>query len=665
MSQVEGSASTEDIDKGSTACSAGESESDNNYLKLRRLLLGEDYSSALKRYISKEEEVERVSEVLPQAVKLSSQAELGSALSPVVDKAIEKSIEQNPTRITHILFPIMGPAIRKAVASALAEMVQSLNTLLEQSLTLGSLNWRIRAWRAGMPYAQFVLLQTIQYRVEQVLLVHRETGLLLNSVTAPEVHTQDPELVSSMLTAIGDFVSDSFSAGDETLERVRLGDLEIHLNVGPHAILAIAVRGSASDELALKAKTTIEMIHARFDHQLNHFEGDREPFEETTPTLNECLLSQKIASDEKRKPWMAIVLLLCGGTYGVISSIEHGQVEQQYVALENIISDEPGYLVISSEAEEGVLYLKVLRSPESRSTDLVSAELHNHSVKLGHEGWLTKNEIVTVIDDTVVHMGAMPKIAEPVVEIPSKPIVDLEAVTKALLIEGEEVTIIAQGDHLSVKGQVSEATRQRLLEDQTLKQTYDDIDLSGLVVNDSVSDLEQLKVLVDRIHNTVFYFEPNESRLSGDELLKIPLIVQTIEKLENKATEMGIRNLQIIVLGFADSSGSSFGNTTVSQQRADGIRSILTENAVSANIIVAWGAGNVDLDSISSEAQRRVTLQVLYSDQKEGSAKTQNTEQTLTFEQAPSSEQIPNVEQTLNSESLVEKVSDMDINPGD
>lgn len=660
MSQVEGNVSIEDIDKDNAERSVEDTEPDNNYLKLRRLVLGEDYSSALKRYISKEEEVERVADVLPQAVKLSTQTELGNALAPVVDKAIERSIEQNPTRITHILFPIMGPAIRKAVASALAEMVQSLNILLEKSLTLGSLNWRIRAWRAGMPYAQYVLLQTIQYRVEQVLLVHRETGLLLNSVTAPEVHSQDPELVSSMLTAIGDFVSDSFSSGDETLEKIRFGDLEIHLNVGPHAILAIAVRGSASDELALKAKTTIEAVHAHFGHQLNHFGGDREPFDASTPILSECLLTQKHEIDEKRKPWMAIALLICGGVYGVFSGIKSVQLEQQYIALEKRISDEPDYTVISAESKGETLYIKALRSPESRSTELVSDELLTYSESLGRDGWLPSGGIVTVIDDTVVHMGEMPSVVvQPVEETPKKPDVDIEKVTKALLVDGEQVTIIAQGANLSVKGEVSEATRQRLMENETLKQTYDDIDLSGLVVNDRASELDQFKALVDRIHNTVFYFEPNESRLSGDELLKVPHVVKTIAMIERQASVIGVSDLQLLVMGFADSSGSSFANTTVSQQRADVIRSILTKNAVSADIVVAWGAGNIDLDNISEKAQRRVTLQLLYS------RDASNPERLPSFEQVPKTELMPDSDPVPHSEPLVEEVNDMDVNPGD
>ncbi|WP_250655075.1 OmpA family protein [Alkalimarinus coralli] len=615
MSESQGKTSIGEIDKGYAESSEEETEPDNNYLKLRRLLLGEEYSSALNRYITKEEDAERVSEVLPKAVRLSTQTDLGEALSPVVDKAIEQSIEQNPTRITNILFPIIGPAIRKAVASALAEMVQSLNTLLEQSLTLGSLNWRVRAWRAGMPYAQYVLLQTVEYRVEQVLLVHRETGLLLNSVTASEVETQDPELVSSMLTAISDFVSDSFSAGKETLERIRFGDLELHLLVGPHAVLAVAVRGSASDELALKANTTIETVHAQFDHQLVHFEGDRAEFDETTPILSECLLTQKVEQKEKKKPWLALILLLCVAAYLVANSIESWRIQSRYQKAEELISREPGYTVLSSKRENDQLYVKALRSPESRPASTLRDNLLKGEGEGEGEGVGEGKGVAVLIDATVVHMGPLPKPEVKQVEkVSEKPVIDVEAMTNSLLAEGEEVSIIAQGESLSIKGDVSEATRQRLMNSEVLNSYYEEADFSGLTVLETETELEKFKQLVEKVQSTVFYFEPNESRLSEDEVLKVPGVVAAINEMETIAAAERIRDLQIIVMGFADRSGSSFGNNTVSQQRADSIRTILTDNAVSSDIIVAWGVGNIDLDVVSDQAQRRVTLQVLYSD---------------------------------------------------
>lgn len=516
LEESEGSASDPSSDNSAV---------DNDYLKLRRLLLGEDYSEAINRFITREANVERVVDALPEALKKSSQHDLGEALAPVLDKAMEKSIEQNPSRITNILFPIMGPAIRKAVSSSLAEMVQTLNTLLEQSLSFSSIKWRILAWRAGMPYAQYALLQTIQYRVEQVLLVHKDTGLLLNSVTAPEVEAQDPELVSSMLTAISDFVSDSFSAGSETLERVRFGDLELMLYVGPQAVLAIAVRGSASDEVFTKAHTIIEEIHLNFAKALNHFEGDREAFEATDPILAECLLSQKVEQKPKGKPWMAVVLILGVLSYLSYQSFNVWQLNQQFKQLETAVNNQTGYVVISTKRGDKQLYVKALRSPESQTVEDLERAL------------LKESTLGLTIDANVVHFGPLPK---PVIK---------------------EKT----------KGEVSQE-------------------------------------IINKIQNTAFYFEPGEINLSETELLKIPSLIDNIVELESLVSE---GDLQIILMGFADGSGSSSINNQVSKKRADEIKSILIANQVNSDVIVTWGVGHLDRQNMAENIQRRVSLQVV------------------------------------------------------
>ena len=87
-------------------------------------------------------------------------------------------------------------------------------------------------------------------RVEQVLLIHRPTGLKLEHCFAPTVAYQDPEMVSGMLTAIQDFVRDSFSAPPgETLDSLRVGDLEVWVEQGPHATIAAVIRGHAPASL--------------------------------------------------------------------------------------------------------------------------------------------------------------------------------------------------------------------------------------------------------------------------------------------------------------------------------------------------------------------------------------------------------------------------------
>ena len=75
---------------------------DNEYLKLRKLLLGPDYEKAIHDYISREDDLERVSEVLPEAIKFCTKdkSTLGRTLAPVLNKAIYESITSNPTQIT-------------------------------------------------------------------------------------------------------------------------------------------------------------------------------------------------------------------------------------------------------------------------------------------------------------------------------------------------------------------------------------------------------------------------------------------------------------------------------------------------------------------------------------------------------------------------------------
>ena len=94
----------------------------------------------------------------------------------------------------------------------------ALNQAFKHSLSWRGLKWRLEAYRSGSTFAEVVLKHTVVFRVEHLFLIHRKTGLLLEHVAASEAETQDPHMVSGMLTAIQDFVRDSFrenTSGDE------------------------------------------------------------------------------------------------------------------------------------------------------------------------------------------------------------------------------------------------------------------------------------------------------------------------------------------------------------------------------------------------------------------------------------------------------------------
>ena len=253
-----------------------------------------------------------VAAVLPQALQLRAlDAELARALAPPVEDAITASIHRNPKPLADALFPVMGPAIRKAVAASLVGMVESFNRTLEHSLSWRSLTWRVEAVRTGRSFGEVVLLHTLLFRVEQVFLIDRTTGLLLQHVQAGVAGVQDADMVSGMLTAIRDFVGDSFTVADKSsLDAFQVGDLTVWIEQGPRAIIAAVIRGTPPQALRAALQEALETIHLQLADALAAFQGDASPFEAARPELDACLRAEYRRDDKPRRLVPALVTAL-------------------------------------------------------------------------------------------------------------------------------------------------------------------------------------------------------------------------------------------------------------------------------------------------------------------------------------------------------------------
>ena len=125
--------------------------------ELRALIIGPE-RERLREVEEKLEDpwlhADEVSRVLPEAVtrRSAQDGELGKALGPLLGEAIKTSVRRNPQPLVDAIFPIIGPAIRRAMASAFSELVQSINATMEHSFTPRGLRWRIEAWRTGRTF---------------------------------------------------------------------------------------------------------------------------------------------------------------------------------------------------------------------------------------------------------------------------------------------------------------------------------------------------------------------------------------------------------------------------------------------------------------------------------------------------------------------------------
>ncbi len=244
---------------------------------------------------------EEISEVLPTAFEQRSKKDnkLTEATLPIVEENIRQSVIRDPKVLAEALFPVIGPAIRKAISEALSSMVQNLNQTLEHSISPKSIKWRMEAYRTGKSFGEVVMLKTLRYRVEQVFLIHKETGLLLQHVAANPNDTEDADMVSAMLTAIEDFVQDSFKASEgATLNSLKIKELSVWIENSPDAVIAGVIRGNPPLTLKETFLEAIEEIQYMHEIDLDDFDGDAEVFVKSRPILEDCLRFQTSEKEE-------------------------------------------------------------------------------------------------------------------------------------------------------------------------------------------------------------------------------------------------------------------------------------------------------------------------------------------------------------------------------
>jgi OOP family OmpA-OmpF porin len=558
--------------------------------ELRSLLLGPaetQIAEIHERLTDPKRQLEEVSRILPAAVSVRTRQddELTKALAPTVTSAIEASVRRNPQPLIDAIFPVIGPAIRRAIAVALSGMTQSLNQSLAYSFSAQGLKWRFEAWRTGKSFAEVVLLHTLLYRVEQVFLIHKETGLLLQHVVAGNAATQDADMVSGMLTAIQDFAHDSFNTpeGDE-LETMQVGELTVWIEQGPLAILAGVIRGTAPQELRPVFQATLEKIHLQFHDALTDFKGDAATFDAARPLLEDCLETQydteKQAGTPKRIPLpviavasLLVLALLLWGFFAVRNA-------RRWDAYVERLKSEPGVVVTDVGNRDGKYYVEGLRDPLARDPATLLPEAGVDPAK--------------VISRWQPFQAMSPEF--------------VLARARKLLLPPATVNLKVDNGVLEAEGF---ATLEWINETRRAVRFIPGL---GQLKEDKLLDL-------DRIVNPRLLFELDRTELVPGQEEKFRQLVADIERLQTMAQAMG-KNVRLEITGHADGSGTPDRNRALSQGRAETIANELNARLPSKTNLTIIGVGSQEklqdeLTEADRAANRSVTFKIILTDAKE------------------------------------------------
>jgi outer membrane protein OmpA-like peptidoglycan-associated protein len=271
--------------------------------QLRNLLVGpelEQFAQMEARVSDPARRTVDIAQVLPEAIRGAKARALREALEPVFEKAFSSSVRKNPRELADAIYPIIGPAIRTSIAAAIRDFAEALNQIVEKSASLRSVKWRVESIISGKPFTEILLARSLLYSVEQVFLIHRKSGLLLQHVAAKDSVLKDADMISGMLTAIQDFLSDSFTQGGQDLETVDTGRFKLWLTYSPKILLVAAVSGTAPAELRQVFRRALDQIDESLQSEIAGFkQDDVSVFEPARPVLEACLLGQ--SAPERRK----------------------------------------------------------------------------------------------------------------------------------------------------------------------------------------------------------------------------------------------------------------------------------------------------------------------------------------------------------------------------
>ncbi len=221
------------------------------------------------------------------AIKIrNSQNEMAEVLGPVMGPAIKYQIQNAKEDMVDALYPVIGSTIRKSVAEAMKELVRALNQRIDDALSKNRFLRRFQSTVSGVSETDLLLKQSLPFQIHQLLLIHKETGILLVQVSGINASSANKDLVSGMLTAIRDFAQTALTPGEgRELTQIKYEDLDIYLDDSKYSTLAIVAAGQPPPQFTESTIRCQQKIHNQFYKLLRSFSGDTSQLSSCVPIL--------------------------------------------------------------------------------------------------------------------------------------------------------------------------------------------------------------------------------------------------------------------------------------------------------------------------------------------------------------------------------------------
>lgn len=264
-----------------------------------------------------------------------SQEKIASQMAPLIGSAIREQIKSQKDDVVDALYPVLGNIISRYVTKTLEDMLNTINTQIQSGLSYKALKRKATAKLRGVSESELLLNENATVNIRALLLIHKETGIVLAHSENPQHPVSEPEMLASMMTAIRSFVNDWIEQNNNTQElgEIEYGGNKIIIETSGYSYLAVIVEGSAYKATYDKIRETLENIVLKYGDSIREFNGDLDKFSnlgiyrEISRLLN---WSEKKEEKQKLHPLLLFIpiLLLIWGGYSYYLSYQNRELEQ-------------------------------------------------------------------------------------------------------------------------------------------------------------------------------------------------------------------------------------------------------------------------------------------------------------------------------------------------
>ncbi len=511
----------------------------------------EELEELRARFNDKERLIEALDPVIADLLYkkiMESRSQMAEALAPVMGEALRAQISEAKDDIADALYPVIGKTVRKSVAEAMKNLMQAINERIDQLVSKGF-------GKGKKPDRITLLREVLPFHVQQVFLIHRETGLLLshasNRIDPDAVPNED--MVSGMLTAIREFSKTAFAADDQSLHEIQYDNLNIIIEEGKYAYLAFVVSGTPGSRFKEIIKDLEHKIHLACYKDLRAFSGDTQPFEAVGTTLEsfisavhepmfaEALAGQKKGGKGAMLIFLGLIVLLIAALFFFLTP-DSAAREAELQALLNQYRHKAGAFFTVERTDDRLTLVGQAYAADRRA--LLQA-LENY-------GFAINSEALTVLPP----LPAMQK--------------SLSQISRELGLN-PPLSLIVDSTQFHLTGEVpDEATRLRAAR-MFAAQNALPLIWNGIRVTKAGN-----RALITALNTHALFFKAGSARLDDASIKTLQKIISTGH----------LQNIQrLIIRGYADATGNPRRNRELARQRARAVEAVFLDNGMDSTKI--------------------------------------------------------------------------------